>query len=77
MGHLGKHESAIVYGAWAAAPAWVDFLDEKGSKIIDEISKKSRQIHDRTFRDIFGRVGKIFAAVGLDLFEPELVACSD
>ncbi|KAK1515020.1 uncharacterized protein CCOS01_13213 [Colletotrichum costaricense] len=65
---LKEHEAAIVNGAWYAAPNPLSSEDKEGTKVIDE---ESQRIRDRTIREIFGRVGKIFAAVGHDLYEPE------
>ncbi|KAK7443093.1 hypothetical protein Landi51_09296 [Colletotrichum acutatum] len=73
---LGEHESALVRSAWAASPGSVRILANNGSKFIKESSEESKQIQDRTFKDILGRVSQIFAEVRFDLCKPELVASS-
>ncbi|KXH33605.1 hypothetical protein CSIM01_11770 [Colletotrichum simmondsii] len=64
---LGEHESAIVDSAWDASPGSVRILPYNGSKTVKELSEEAKQLQDRTFRDILGRVRKIFAEVGFDL----------
>ncbi|KAK1480338.1 hypothetical protein CABS01_14476 [Colletotrichum abscissum] len=65
---LSRMLNKLLNGAWYAAPNPLSSEDKEGTKVIDE---ESQHIRDRTIREIFGRVGKIFAAVGHDLYEPE------